>query len=364
MSEKLKLLLLFGGQSCEHEVSVTSARSMIGAIDPDRYEPTMVGIAASGRWRYLEDPSVVFHAGRVGDDDGMPVFLDYCDHGVLRSHIDTGFVRRFDVAFPLLHGPRGEDGTVQGLFELAGMAYVGSGVVGSAVAMDKQMMRRAFAAEGLAQTEWVTVTGSAWRDARRQWVERCTSVLGFPVFVKPCNLGSSVGVRKAHDAVELADAIDFALRFDYKAMVERSVEQAREIECAVLGNSDPRSSPLGEIIPGAEFYNYETKYLDDKSRLLIPAPLDDETTSVIREIAVRAFQAVEAFGLARVDFLVRDVEPRVVINEINTMPGFTPISMYPKLWQQAGMSYAGLIDHLIELAMERHAECASLSSSL
>lgn len=364
MSEKTKLLLLFGGQSCEHEVSVTSARSMFDAVDPRRYEVILVGITKTGRWLFQPSPAASFAAGRVGEQDGVPVILDYCDGGRLKAPGVAAFDHAVDVVFPLLHGPRGEDGTVQGLLELAGLAYVGSGVVGSAVAMDKEMMRRAFAAEGIRQTEWLTVSAAAWCEDRDAQVERCLSSLSFPLFVKPCNLGSSVGVRKAHDVDGLGDAIDFALRFDYKAMIERSVEGAREIECAVLGNANPEASPLGEIIPGAEFYNYETKYIDDKSQLVIPAPLDDAVAEEVKNLAVRAFKAVEAFGLARVDFLVRREAPHVLVNEVNTMPGFTPISMYPKLWQETGMSYSALIDRLIELAMERRAQTARLTSSL
>lgn len=363
MADKIKLLLLFGGQSAEHEVSVTSARSVVEAIDSTRYEPTLVGISRSGRWRLFRDPAPAFEAGRVDDDAGdLSVFLDYSGAGHLRSTDDPAFDRPLDVAFPLLHGPRGEDGTVQGLLELAGMAYVGSGVVGSAVAMDKEMMRRAFAAEGIPQTEWRVVDESRFKAERERTVERFVDELGVPMFVKPCNLGSSVGVSKVTRAADLAAAIDFALRFDYKAMVERSVEEAQEVECAVLGNTAPIASPLGEIIPGDEFYSYETKYIDDKSALVIPARVDDDVAAEVRELAVAAFRAVESFGLARVDFLVRRDAPRVLVNEINTMPGFTPISMYPKLWREAGMAYAALIDRLVELALERHARGASLST--
>ncbi len=363
MADKIKLLLLFGGQSAEHEVSVTSARSVVAAIDPARYEPTLVGISRSGRWRFLRDPSPVFDAGRVDDDAGeLSVFLDYSGDGHLRSLDDPAFHRPLDVVFPLLHGPRGEDGTVQGLMELAGVAYVGAGVVGSAVAMDKELMRRAFAAEGITQTQWRVVDASRFRADREGCVKRFVDELSLPLFVKPCNLGSSVGVSKVTTAAALADAIDFALRFDYKAMVERSVEGAQEVECAVLGNEAPVASPLGEIIPGDEFYSYETKYIDDKSSLVIPARLDDDIAAEVRELAVASFRAVECFGLARVDFLVRADAPRVLVNEINTMPGFTPISMYPKLWLETGMSYGDLIDRLVDLALARHARGASLST--
>jgi D-alanine-D-alanine ligase len=359
---KIKLLLLFGGQSCEHEVSVTSARSVFDAIDRDRYELSLVGISQRGRWQLYDDAATAFSAGRVDEEHGLKVYLDYTGGGHLKSPTNASFNREVDVVFPLLHGPHGEDGTIQGLLELAGVAYVGSGVVGSAVAMDKEIMRRVFAAQGLEQTEWLTVDGVTWKAKQAQQVERFLSKLDFPLFVKPCNLGSSVGVTKVADTDGLIKAVDHALQFDYKAMVERSVENAREIECAVLGNTVPEASPLGEIIPGAEFYNYETKYIDDKSKLVIPAQLDDPYTARVQDLAIRAFKAVEAFGLARVDFLVRAEEPRVLVNEINTMPGFTPISMYPKLWLEAGLGYGALIDRLVELGLERRARIAALSN--
>ncbi len=361
--EKVRLLLLFGGRSCEHEVSVTSAKSVLAAVDRARYDLALVGIGKSGRWMLCDDPTAVFAAGFVGDDAGLPVTLDYSDGGRLVSLADPDFARDVDVVFPLLHGPHGEDGTVQGLLELAGVAYVGSPVAGSAVSMDKELMRRVFAAEGLTQTAWRTVSGSAWRADRDGLATRVVEELGLPLFVKPCNMGSSVGVSKVHSVAELGDAVDSALRYDLKAMVEASVEGAREIECAVLGNDHPEASPLGEIVPGAEFYNYETKYIDDKSQLIVPAPLEEPVAAEVRAMSVAAFRAVGALGLARVDFLVHREAPRVLVNEINTMPGFTPISMYPKLWQHAGISYGALIDRLVDLARARRTEVAGLATS-
>ena len=362
MKNKLRVLLLFGGQSCEHEVSVTSARSMLEAIDADTFELTLVGIAKSGNWYVVEDPTAVFGAGVVSEHCGIAVSLEYCS-GELKGRDGVDFTLAFDVVFPLLHGPHGEDGTLQGLLELAGAAYVGAGVVGSAVGMDKELMRRAFASAGLAQTPWLTVRGRAWRGNPDAFVAECESSLGYPVFVKPCNLGSSVGISKAHDREQLITAIDTALQYDYKAMVEQSVENGREIECSVLGNDEPEASPCGEIIPGAEFYNYETKYIDDKSRLIIPAELADEVAAKIRQAAITAFQSVEAFGLSRVDFLLDGNDNKIYINEINTMPGFTPISMYPKLWQAAGLEYAELIRRLLELALDRHGECQRIRTA-
>lgn len=364
MADKIHLLLLFGGQSCEHEVSVISARSVYDAIDSARYAVTLVGISKRGRWWLRDDAAAAFAGGQVADDEGTAVYLDYCGGGHLKSPADAALDIPVDVVFPLLHGPRGEDGTVQGLLELAGVAYVGSGVVGSAVAMDKELMRRVFAAAGLPQTDWLTITGNDWSSRADALVEEVVATLGLPVFVKPCNLGSSVGVSKASSVAALTEAVNFALRFDYKAMVERSVEDAQEVECAVLGNAEPESSPLGEIIPGAEFYNYETKYIDDKSQLVVPARLDDDTTAQVREQAIGAFRAVEAFGLARVDFLVPRDGSGALVNEINTMPGFTPISMYPRLWREAGLAYGALVDRLVELALARQAQTAALSTSL
>lgn len=365
MRERITLLLLFGGQSCEHEVSVTSARSLLAAIDRERYELLPVGIAKDGAWVLLERPDEVFERGFVEASAGERVFLDYTflnsvpgdrrGGALLKSRARADYAHEIDVVFPLLHGPRGEDGTVQGLFELAGVAYVGAGVAGSAVSMDKELMRRVFKAEGLRQTRWTAFRGSAWRRDADALASRCEAAFGYPMFVKPCNLGSSVGVSKAFDGAQLRAAVDLALEYDYKAMVEESVEGAQEIECAVLGNDFPEASVLGEIVPGAEFYDYQTKYIDDKSELVIPARLNETLTRRVRELSVAAFEAVEAFGLARVDFLVQARSDRVFINEINTMPGFTPISMYPKLWRETGIPYAALIDRLVDLARERRA---------
>jgi len=353
MSERLQLLLLFGGQSFEHEVSVTSAKSMLGALDNERYSVSIVGITKNGEWVFIEDPQPVFERGEVQINDGAPVLLDYCGSQRLVGKSETTVNQRVDVVFPLLHGPNGEDGSLQGLLELSGLAYVGSGIVGSAVGMDKEMMRRAFAACGLAQTDWRVIRWSDWSNDRKLALNVCVDQLGFPLFVKPCSLGSSVGINKVYNIIELESAIDVALGYDYKCMVEKSVENGREIECAILGNEAPEPSCLGEIIPGADFYNYETKYVDNKSQLVIPAVINAELSRSIQEQAVTAFRAVEAFGLSRVDFLLSTSNNEVLINEINTMPGFTPISMYPKLWEHSGISYSQLIDRLVKLALER-----------
>ena len=359
MSEKVRVGILFGGRSCEHEVSVTSARSVLDAIDRTKYDVTMIGISKQGHWLLPGDAKAVLEAGIVAGDDLFPVTMDYlADGAIVPRHAAAESLgsRSLDVVFPLLHGPYGEDGTVQGLLELAGIAYVGSGVVGSAVGMDKEMAKRAFTAEGLAQCEYSVVRRADWRNCRTDIVQQLERTFAYPLFVKPSNLGSSVGITKVHSIGELAPAIDLAADYDSKIIVEVAVENAHEVECAVLGNDDPKASTVGEIIPGNEFYDYETKYIDHNSQLVIPAAISDAAAVTVQQMAVRAFQAVGAMGLARVDFFVRREDDAVIINEINTMPGFTPISMYPKLWAASGLSYTRLIDRLIELALERHAE--------
>ncbi len=367
MTEKTRLGILFGGRSCEHEVSVTSARSMLAAVNKDKYDVTMIGIDKQGQWLLAEDARPVLEAGVVQSDALSPVLLDYPGSRQLVSqHSDSTqeIAQGLDVVFPLLHGPYGEDGTMQGLLELAGVAYVGSGVVGSAVGMDKEMMKRAFRAEGLQQTEHITVRRQHWQSDSRTILKEITGKLAFPLFVKPANMGSSVGVSKAHDESELIVGINTAAEYDYKVIVEAGLENCHEVECAVLGNEHPKASVVGEILPGNEFYDYQTKYIDDKSDLIIPAKISEQTTEAVREMSLHAFQAVEAAGLARVDFFVRRDTEQVYVNEINTMPGFTPISMYPKLWEASGISYTELIDRLIELALERQKDRQNTRTAL
>ena len=269
----------------------------------------------------------------------------------------------FEVVFPLLHGPYGEDGTVQGLLELAGLAYVGAGVAASAVGMDKALARAIFAASGLPQTQYSVIARSDWRRAQVPVLERLEGEHDYPLFVKPANLGSSVGISKVHDRQGLQAGLELASQYDTKLIVERSVENARELECAVLGNEYPKASGVGEIIPGAEFYDYTTKYIDNRSELVIPAVLERSESEAIQELAIRTFKAIDCSGLARVDFFMRP-DGSVLVNEINTMPGFTPISMYPKLWAAAGIDYGDLIDRLIQLGLERHFDRADLQSTL
>lgn len=368
MSRRIRLGLLFGGRSCEHEVSVTSARSVLAAIDGDKYDVTMIGITKEGRWLLADDATRVLEAGVVGDEKLPSVMLDYPGSRALVASPGAGVPaleqERLDVVFPLLHGPYGEDGTVQGLLELAGIPYVGSGVAGSAVGMDKELMKRAFRAENLPGVDYRVYRRSRWQREPREVAAEIGAGPGFPCFVKPVNLGSSVGVSKVRGPDELAAAMDLAASFDLKIMVEAAVVDCHEVECAVLGNEQPEASTVGEIVPGNEFYDYAAKYLDDTSELIIPARISGEAMERVRELSLRAFRAVDAAGMARVDFFVTRDPETVLVNEINTIPGFTPISMYPKLWAASGIPYPQLIDRLIELALERARERASLKPAL
>ncbi|MDE0918448.1 MAG: D-alanine--D-alanine ligase [Arenicellales bacterium] len=354
---KTRVLLLFGGQSAEHEVSIISARSVYAAIDRQRYEPILVGITRQGCWLLAgSDASILEHD--TVDDMSLPVvYLASTGQELKRSDAsphDRGVL--FDVVFPLLHGPFGEDGTIQGLLELVGMAYVGAGVAASSVGMDKALAKLVFNASGLAQTAYQVIRRNRWHVDPDAVVFGVEKHLQYPLFVKPANMGSSVGVSKAIDVASLTKALDIAAQYDVKMLVEESVEDCHEVECAVLGNDSPRASIIGEIIPGADFYDYQTKYLDDRSELMVPANLSSSVSNKVQGMAIKAFQAIDCTGLARVDFFVRRADDFIYINEINTMPGFTPISMYPMLWQASGLTYPDLIDQLIQLALERRAE--------
>ena len=360
MKKKLNIAVVFGGRSGEHEVSQQSAASVMAALDPAKYSILPVRIDKQGRWR--RDPSLL-PAGRskalppgsanevLVPDPGRPGLI--AGRGGL------------DVVMPLVHGTGGEDGCLQGLLELAGIPYVGSGVLGSAVGMDKAVQKKILDREGLPVVPWVDFTADAWRGRQNEIIRDISRRFGFPVFVKPANLGSSVGISKAHDRRELLKAVRLALRFDLKVVVEKAVDRAREIECAVLGTTDaPEASVLGEIVPSNEFYDYNAKYIDGRSQALIPAPLPPALAAKIRQMAARTFTALEAYGLARVDFLLeRGPRPRVYVNEINTLPGFTSISMYPKLWAASGLPYRRLIDKLVDLARRRGGQTRRLSRS-
>jgi D-alanine-D-alanine ligase len=390
--KKLRVGILFGGRSGEHEVSLLSAASVLNAIDKKKYEVVPIGITKEGRWLTAEHAENLLQgkAGegarptnsnlRAGDPESTPgaALLAQGESVVVPpepAHRQSGLVpfqtdsalRRaadrainVDVIFPVLHGTFGEDGTIQGLLELADIAYVGAGVLGSAAGMDKDIMKSLFQAAGIPIVKHVTILRSAWDREPKKVYKQVESKLKYPVFVKPANLGSSVGISKAHDRKELGPAIKEAARFDRKIVIEQGVggsgnqPKAREIECSVLGNDDPKASVPGEIVPVKEFYDYNAKYLAAGSELIIPAKLTKAETKKIQTLAVQAFKAVDCSGLARVDFLMDAKTRKIYLNEINTMPGFTSISMYPKLWAASGLSYPGLIDRLIQLGLERH----------
>ncbi len=355
---RIRVAVLFGGRSAEHEISVLSARSVIDALDPERYEVVPIGVTKRGRWELVPGgPAALPAAGgslpQVADEVGAEVALDQ-EPGAGALVGRDGSRTSIDVVIPMLHGPFGEDGSIQGFLEMAGVPYVGAGVLGSAVGMDKAVQKVLFRAAGIPVVAHVVVLERAWRRDPSA-IEAAAERLGYPLFAKPAALGSSVGVTKVHGPQELRPAVDEAFRFGRKALLERSMEGAREIECAVLGNDEPEASVAGEIVPRAhEFYSYEAKYLDEEgAELLIPAPLDDVTMDEVRRLAVAAFRAIDAAGMARVDFFV-DVGGRPYVNEVNTIPGFTRISMYPKLWEASGLPFPRLVDRLVELALERH----------
>jgi D-alanine-D-alanine ligase len=398
--KKLRVGILFGGRSGEHEVSLLSAASVLNAIDKEKYEVVPIGITKDGRWLTAGDaqnlllgkspgedarPTPEQKHLRAGDPETTPgaavlargeaVVVPpepaHRQSGLVPFQSDAALTRRasdrainVDVIFPVLHGTFGEDGTIQGLLELADIPYVGAGVLGSAAGMDKDIMKSLFIAADIPIVKHVTFLRGAWEHEPKKVQKLVESRLRYPVFVKPANLGSSVGISKAHDRRELGPAIEEAAKFDRKIVIEQGVGgkkgKAREIECSVLGNDEPVASLPGEIVPGKEFYDYTAKYVDEGSQLIIPAKLTKGQTKRVQELAVAAFKAVDCSGLARVDFLM---EPgsgkrtgKIYLNEINTMPGFTAISMYPKLWAASGLGYADLIDRLIQLGIERHAD--------
>jgi D-alanine-D-alanine ligase len=385
--KKLRVGILFGGRSGEHEVSLLSAASVLKAIDKDKYDVVPIGITKDGRWLTATDAENLLQGKlipearnlRAGDPEttqaaavlarGEAVVVPpepvRREGGLVPFQTDAALTRRasdrainVDVIFPVLHGTFGEDGTIQGLLELADIAYVGAGVLGSAAGMDKDVMKSLLVAAGIPIVKHVTVLRSAWEKDSKKVRKIVESKLRYPVFVKPANLGSSVGISKAHDRKELGPAIEEAAKFDRKVVIEQGVggrkNKAREIECSVLGNDEPVASVPGEIVPVKEFYDYNAKYLDEGSELIIPAKLTKAETKKVQELAVRCFRAVDCSGLARVDFLMDPLTRKIFLNEINTMPGFTAISMYPKLWAASGVAYPILIDKLIQYGLERH----------
>jgi D-alanine-D-alanine ligase len=393
--KKLRVGILFGGRSGEHEVSLLSAASVLNAIDKNKYEVVPIGITKDGRWLTAEHAENLLQGKivlesrqlRAGDPNTTPAAAVLArgeavivppepvhrQSGLVPFQSDAALTRRasdrainVDVIFPVLHGTFGEDGTIQGLLELADIAYVGAGVLGSAAGMDKDIMKSLFIAAGIPIVKHVTILRGAWETEPKKIQKLVESKLKYPVFVKPANLGSSVGISKARNRTELGPAIEEAAKFDRKIVIEQGVggkkKKAREIECSVVGNDEPSASVPGEIVPGKEFYDYTAKYLDEGSQLIIPAKLSKADTKSVQELAIAAFKAVDCSGLARVDFLMEPDSQtksgkksgKIYLNEINTMPGFTAISMYPKLWAASGLAYADLIDRLIQLGIERH----------
>ncbi|MGH9326761.1 MAG: D-alanine--D-alanine ligase family protein [Terriglobia bacterium] len=358
MRKILRVGVLFGGRSGEHEVSLESAASVISALDPAKYEVVPIGIARQGSWflgRAVGAPTPRALAAVMNHGEAVTASADAADGRLISSSHSREAIPRLDVVFPVLHGTFGEDGTVQGFLELAGVPYVGAGVLSSAVGMDKDVMKRLFRDAGLPVTPWVVIFRNEWESHPSRVRKRLEGEIGYPAFAKPANLGSSVGISKIHHKRELGPAIDLAAKYDRKLLVEQAVD-AREIECAVLGNDEPRASVAGEIIPVHEFYDYDAKYVSEGSRLIIPAPLDSRKARQVRELALRAFKAIDGAGMARVDFLMDRKTGRLWVNEINTIPGFTSISMFPKLWEASGLAYPKLLDRLIHLAIERHRE--------
>jgi len=373
---KLRIGVIYGGRSGEHEVSLASAAAVFRNLDRERYEAVPIKIEKDGRWTLPARPPALMSAADViaakGEEPGQAREAHLVAHPGVDTllSIDRANSRSsvsgltLDVIFPVLHGPYGEDGTVQGLLELANVPYVGAGVLASAVGMDKAVMKLVFAARGLPICDYVVITGRDWRRDERGSMHHIVNRLGFPVFVKPANLGSSVGISKAKHATELRIAIELAASFDRKIVVEAAVPNAREIEVSVLGNDDPEASVAGEIVPSREFYDYRAKYLDDDSRLLIPAPLTEPQAAEVRRLAIEAFKAVDGSGLARVDFLLAGDSGVLYLSELNTLPGFTTIGMYAKLWAATGVGFPVLLDRLVHLALERHSEKQQLRTTL
>jgi D-alanine-D-alanine ligase len=353
----LKLALIFGGRSAEHEISLISAKAVLAALDRNKYQVVPVGITREGAWVCPDDAEAALRDG-LAATPCTPVALlpDPSRPGLLVGAGDS--VVPIDFAFPILHGPFGEDGTIQGLFELADLAYAGAGVLASAVGMDKQLMKAAFAAAGLAQVDYVVLRAG---DGERA-VAAVEAAFAYPVFVKPVNLGSSVGISKAHDRGELIAAVATGFRYDRKVIVEAFAD-AREFECGVIGNDEPQVSVAGEVIPGNEFYDYEAKYTEGKMAFRIPAELAAEQAAALRELAAAAYKAVDCAGFARCDFFVERASGRVLINEINTIPGMTSMSAFPKVWAASGVPYGELIERIIALGVERHAARALLLTS-
>jgi D-alanine-D-alanine ligase len=377
--KKLRVGIIYGGRSGEHEVSIASAAAVVQNLDKQRYEAIPIRIEKDGRWIIADRLPASSSAAEVIEQSRAHT-AQRLGRGGREAHLVahpgeeqimtiergnnpsiTGLA--LDVVFPVLHGPYGEDGTVQGLLELANIPYVGAGVLSSSVGMDKAVAKLVFAARGLPQTNYLVVLRSEWMASPDTITKNVASQLGYPVFVKPANLGSSVGISKAKSGAELPAAIELAAQFDRKIVIEAAVPNAREIEIAVLGNDSPEVSVPGEVIPSREFYDYQAKYLDDDSRTIIPADLPAAATAEVQRLALDVFRALDCAGMARVDFLMDGTSGTLYVNEINTIPGFTTISMYSKMWAASGVSYPELLDRLIALARARHAEKQQIRTS-
>ena len=363
--KRLRIGVLFGGRSTEHEVSILSAQSIISAMDPQRFEPVPLYIDREGRWlvgeslKQLVGDAATRHYVYLPPDPTQRSLVS-AQNGVAASGSPSpvagegrgGGLPPLDVVFPVFHGLNGEDGTIQGVLELANIPYVGAGILGSALGLDKIYMKRAFSAVGLPIVDYLPITRGQYERAPEAFIKLAEQRIGYPCFTKFANSGSSVGTNKAHNRAELQDGLRLAAGFDRKLLVEKAVD-ARELEVSVLGNDEPEASVVGEVVPAREFYDYDAKYLDEGSKLLIPAPIDPPVAEKVRSIALAAFEAVDAAGMARVDFFLDRKTSRIFLNELNTLPGFTRISMYPKLWEASGLPYPKLIDRLVELAIER-----------
>ena len=357
MNHRVRVAILFGGQSDEHDVSLRSAKTVMDALDPDLYEVVKIGITREGHWLTQGDPHAQLVASspmyaQLGGTTEIAPQPEGTSGALALPSLATGSV---DIVFPVLHGPMGEDGTVQGMLELLGVPYVGSSVLGSSLAMDKAATKMVLAQQGIAQADWALVQRRKWKTDPNGVEMKIAAELGFPCFVKPANLGSSVGIVKVHDASELPAALDVAAHYDRRIVVEKGIT-GRELEIAVLGNDDPIASVAGEIEPGHEFYDYEAKYLDDSANLIIPADLEPGTLAEMQRMATEAFKALDLAGMARVDFFLEAETNRLLINEVNTIPGFTSISMYPMLWAASGISNGELVQKLLALALERYDE--------
>lgn len=358
-TEKIKVGLIFGGKSGEHEVSFCSASSIIKAIDKDKYSVVPIGITKEGRWVSPRDSELALQSGRI-EGKGTVTLLNN-PSGTTLVRIDnnqrldkSSTLEKLDVIFPVLHGPYGEDGTVQGLLELADIPYVGAEVAASAISMDKDLMKTIFQQKDLPILKWLTIKRKEWQKDKEKILSIIQNNFEYPLFVKPTNLGSSVGITKVHKKEELDKAINIAASYDRKILIEEGLEEVREIECGVLGNDEPQVSVVGEVRPAGEFYDYDSKYIDEKTQLIVPTDLPEEVSGKVQQIALLAFKAVDAAGMARIDFFVSKKENKIYLSEINTIPGFTSNSMYPRLWEASGIPYPELIDQLIQLALERH----------